>query len=263
MAYEFIVVEKRDKMTVVTINRPDVMNAMHLPACQELDEAFNEFSQDPEAWVAIITGAGERAFCVGNDLKWQAKHGIEVFEEGLKALKGGYGGIALRFDCFKPIIAAVNGFALGGGFEIAMACDIVISAENAKFGLPEPRVGLMAKAGGVHRLPRQIPFHLAMGFMLTGRQMTAQQAHQLGIVNEVVPPADLMATAERWAREILECAPLAVRATKEASLKGLTLSVEEAVGKTIPEMVTMMKSEDFVEGPRAFSEKRKPQWKGK
>ncbi len=263
MAYEFIVVEKRDKMTVVTINRPDVMNAMHLPACQELDEAFNEFSQDPEAWVAIITGAGERAFCVGNDLKWQAKHGIEVFEEGLKALKGGYGGIALRFDCFKPIIAAVNGFALGGGFEIAMACDIVISAENAKFGLPEPRVGLMAKAGGVHRLPRQIPFHLAMGFMLTGRQMTAQQAHQLGIVNEVVPPADLMATAERWAREILECAPLAVRATKEASLKGLTLSVEEAVGKTFPEMVTMMKSEDFVEGPRAFSEKRKPQWKGK
>lgn len=263
MAYEFIVVEKRDKMTVVTINRPDVMNAMHLPVCQELDEAFNDFSQDPEAWVAIITGAGERAFCVGNDLKWQTKHGIEVFEEGLKSLKGGYGGITLRFDCFKPIIAAVNGFALGGGFEIAMACDIVISAENAKFGLPEPRVGLMAKAGGVHRLPRQIPFHLAMGFMLTGRQMTAQQAHQLGIVNEVVPPADLMATAERWAREILECAPLAVKATKEASLKGLTLSVEEAVGKTFPEMVTMMKSEDYVEGPRAFSEKRKPQWKGK
>ena len=263
MAYEFIVVEKREKLTVVTINRPEVMNAMHLPACQELDKAFNDFSQDPEAWVAIITGAGERAFCVGNDLKWQAKVGIEVFEEGLKSLKGGYGGITLRFDCFKPIIAAVNGFALGGGFEIAMASDIVVAAESATFGLPEPRVGLMAKAGGVHRLPRQMPYHLAMGFMLTGRQMTAQQAQQLGIINEVVPPSDLMATAERWAMEILECAPLAVRASKEAALKGLNLPVEEAVGKTFPEMAIMMKSEDFVEGPRAFAEKRKPQWKGK
>jgi enoyl-CoA hydratase/carnithine racemase len=263
MAYEFIVVEKRGRLTVVTINRPAVMNTMHLSACQELDEAFNDFSEDPGAWAAIITGAGERAFCAGNDLKWQAKHGVEVFEKGLKSLKGGYGGITLRFDCFKPVIAAVNGFALGGGFEIVMACDIVIAVESATFGLPEPRVGLMAKAGGVHRLPRQMPYHLAMGFMLTGRQMTAQQAHQLGIVNEVVSRAELMPAAERWAMEILECAPLAVRASKEATLQGFSLSLEKAISTTFPGMVTMMESEDYVEGPRAFSEKRKPQWKGK
>lgn len=263
MAYEFIEVEKREHLTVVTINRPEVMNALHLPACQELDKAFNDFWEDSDAWVAIITGAGDRAFSAGNDLKWQTQHGIDALEKGLQALKGGFGGITRLFDCFKPIIAAVNGFALGGGFEIVLSCDIVVAAEQATFGLPEPRVGLIAGAGGIHRLPRQIPYHMAMGLMLTARRITAQQAYDLGVVNEVVSSADLMDVAEHWATDILKCAPLAVRACKEVAIQGLGLPLDEAISKPYQVMVNLLKSEDLVEGARAFSERRKPQWKGR
>jgi enoyl-CoA hydratase/carnithine racemase len=263
MSYRFIKVEKKQHLSIITINRPEVLNSLHPPACQELDEAFNEFSTDPEAWVAILTAAGEKAFCAGNDLKWQAEHGGEAVREGLKALKGGFGGITRRFDCFKPFVAAVNGFALGGGLELALACDIIIAAEHATFGLPEPRVGMIAGAGGVHRLPRQIPYHLAMGLLLTGRRITAREALQTGLLNEVVPAQELMPTAERWAAEIVECAPLALRACKGAVLQGLELSLEKAVDTEFKEIIDMRQSEDFTEGPRAFAQKRKPQWKGR
>ncbi|MFH1350985.1 MAG: enoyl-CoA hydratase-related protein [Pseudomonadota bacterium] len=263
MAFEFLRYEKREHLVVLTINRPEVMNCLHLPANQELDKAFDDFSDDHDAWVAIITGAGDRAFSAGNDLKWQAQHGMDALQAGLKSLKGGFGGITRRFDCFKPIIAAVNGFALGGGFEIALSCDIIVAAEHATFGLPEPRVGLIAGAGGVHRLPRHMPYHMAMGLMLTGRQIRAQEAYQLGVVNEVVPSDGLMEAAERWAMEIMACAPLAVRACKEVSLKGMGLTLEEAVTRTYSAISGLFKSEDLVEGARAFSEKRKPQWKGR
>jgi crotonobetainyl-CoA hydratase len=263
MQYNFIRLEKREHLTIVTINRPEVMNALHPLACRELDEAFNEFSADPDAWVAIVTGAGDRAFCAGNDLKWQAEHGAETMRKMREALKGFFGGITRRYDCFKPMIAAVNGLALGGGFEIALACDIIIAAENAAFGLPEPRFGLMARAGGAVRLPRQIPYHLAMGLILTGRRISAQEAYRLGLVNEVVPVAQLMPAAERWAAEILECAPLALKAAKESVLLGLNLPLEEAIPKIFSGIATMHESEDYVEGPRAFAEKRKPQWKGR
>jgi len=261
MAYEFIIVEKRDHLTIVTINRPQVMNALHVPANRELDEAFNEFSEDPNAWVAIITGAGKRAFSAGNDLKWQAEHGGTAVREGVAALKGGIGGITKRFDCFKPIIAAVNGFALGGGFEIVLACDVTVAVESATFGLPEPRVGLVARGGGMHRLPRQIPYRQAMGMLLTGRRINAQEALQMGLINQIVAPGDLMAEAERWASEILECSPFALRATKEAVLKGLGLTLEEAMEKEFPGMKALWESEDYKDGPRAFAEKRTPPWK--
>lgn len=263
MSYEFIKVERKEHVTIVTINRPEVMNAIHPPCSQELDHAFNDFAEDPDQWVAIVTGAGDRAFSAGNDLKWQAQHGGEAVREGMKGIKGGFGGITSRFDCFKPMIAAVNGFALGGGFEIALSCDILIAAENASFGLPEPTVGLMAGAGGVHRLPRVIPYHLAMGLILTARRIPAQEALKMGIVNEVVPLAELIPTAERWAAQILECAPLSVRASKEAATTGLGLPLQEAMKKTYPGAVAMSQSEDFKEGPKAFAEKRKPQWKGR
>ncbi len=263
MNYEFIKVENKDHLTIITINRPQVMNALHPPAHQELDDAFNRFADDPDAWVAILTGAGDKAFSAGNDLKWQAQHGGEALHQALQKLKGGFGGITFRFDLFKPVIAAVNGLALGGGLECVLACDIIIAAENASFGLPEPTVGMIAGAGGVHYLPRAIPFHLAMGMLLTAQRISAQEALRVGLVNQVVPLDQLMATAEAWAEKILACSPLAIRATKEAALKGLAMPLEQAARTRFPSQVALYQSEDFIEGPKAFAEKRRPQWKGK
>ena len=257
MDLQFIKYEKRDHIAFITMNRPEVMNALHPPCHEELERVFDDFAADDESWVAILSGAGDKAFSAGNDLKWTAQHGVPTLP------KSGFGAITRRFDLVKPLIAAVNGFALGGGFEIALACDIVIAAEHARFGVPEPRVGLMAAAGGVHRLPRQIPLKIAMGMMLTGRHITAAEAQRIGIVNEVVPAKDLMATAESWAREILECSPLSVRASKQAAMASIHLPVEEAMATHLDAETKLWASEDSREGPRAFAEKRKPVWKGR
>ena len=255
---EFCNTDRDGRIFTVTINRPKVMNSLHPPANVELGEVFDGFSADPELWVAIITGAGDRAFSAGNDLKFQA-----AGERGLEVPRRGFGGLTSRFGNSKPVIAAVNGVAMGGGFEIALACDLIVASENAVFALPEPRVGLAALAGGMHRLPRQIGLKQAMGMLLTGRRVSAQEGLELGFVNEVVPAAELMAAARRWADQIVECAPLSVRATKQSVLEGLAYaSLEEAMGARYEDVYSMLKSRDFVEGPRAFAEKRKPQWKG-
>jgi enoyl-CoA hydratase/carnithine racemase len=211
--------------------------------------------------VAIFTGAGQKAFSAGNDLK--ATAAATARGEKPTLLDVPFGGITSGFECDKPIIAAVNGFALGGGFEIAQACDLIIAVEHASFGQPEPRMGLIAGAGGVHRLPAQIPLKQAMGLLLTGRQITAQEAYRLGLVNEIVPAAQLMAAAERWANEIMECSPLSVRLTKEAVLARLSLPVEEAMRQDRPHLQRLFTSQDFVEGPKAFAEKRKSRWTGR
>ncbi len=256
---EFCSAERDGRILTVTIRRPEVMNALHPPANFELEKVFDEFAADPELWVAILTGAGERAFSAGNDLKFQAQA-----TSRLEMAKSGFGGLTSRFDNTKPVIAAVNGLALGGGFEIALACDIVIASKNASFGLPEPRVGLAALAGGIHRLPRQIPLKQAMGMLLTGRRVSAEEGLAMGFVNEVVPVAGLMAAARKWADEIVKCSPLSVRGTKQAALQGLErASIEEAMGARYEAIVEMLKSEDFIEGPRAFAEKRDPVWKGR
>ncbi|MDH3211752.1 MAG: enoyl-CoA hydratase-related protein [Myxococcales bacterium] len=256
---EFCQVERDGRILTVTMDRPEVMNALHPPANFELEKVFDEFAAEPDLWVAILTGAGDRAFSAGNDLKHQASVGA-----GIKLAATGFAGLTSRFDNPKPVIAAVNGLALGGGFEIALACDLVIASENASFGLPEPRVGLAALGGGMHRLPRQIPLKHAMGMLLTGRRVSAQEGLALGFVNEVVPPERLLDAARCWADQILECAPLSVRASKQCALQGLEEGgVEQAMKGRYDALRAMIQSADFTEGPRAFAEKRKPQWQGR
>ncbi|MDP6951167.1 MAG: enoyl-CoA hydratase-related protein, partial [Alphaproteobacteria bacterium] len=213
--YEFLTVAREERLTIVTINRPEVYNALHSPAHAEFEKVFNDFAADPEQWVGIVTGAGDKAFSAGNDLKYQAAGGSR------QRVPTGFAGLTNRYDLDKPLIAAVNGFAMGGGFEIALACDLIVASSTAVFALPEPKVGLAALAGGVHRLPRQIGLKRAMGMMLTGRRVSAEEGEAFGFVNEVVEPEDLMAVARRWAEQIVECAPLSVRATKQAAMNGL------------------------------------------
>jgi crotonobetainyl-CoA hydratase len=260
MGYEFIRLDREGPISVLTLNRPQVMNAVHSPMHFEMAQALDAFADDPEQWVMIITGAGERAFSAGNDLKWQASGGE------MKSPPSGFAGLTSRFDLSKPLIAAVNGVAMGGGFEIALACDLIIAAESAVFALPEPRVGLAALAGGLHRLPRTIGLKRAMGMILTARRVSAREGADLGFVNEVVAPAELMAAARRWAGLIAECSPMSIRASKAAVLKGLDEPTLEAAlkGQTrYPEVAALFRSEDFREGPAAFAEKRPPQWRGR
>jgi crotonobetainyl-CoA hydratase len=260
MAYEFVTVERDGPVTTVTLNRPEVMNALHSPAHFELAEVFDTFAADPEQWVAIVTGAGDRAFSAGNDLKHQAGGGK------MESPPSGFAGLTSRFDLTKPLIAAVNGVAMGGGFEIALACDIIIASETATFALPEPRVGLAALAGGLHRLPRAIGTKRAMGMILTGRRVSAAEAQELGFVNAVAAPQDLMRTAREWADQIVALSPMSVRASKEAVYKGLDEPTLEAAIRgqgRYPAVASLFRSEDFVEGPLAFSQKRAPQWKGR
>jgi crotonobetainyl-CoA hydratase len=262
MSYDHVIYEKRGHVAYVTLNRPERMNALDNHSHRELIEIFDDFASDPHAWVAIVTGAGDRAFCAGNDLKATA----QASANGEKRVDSSsrFAAITRGYSCPKPLIAAVNGVAAGGGFEIALACDIVIASDTARFGLPEPRVGLIAGAGGIHRLVRQIPLKHAMGMLLTGRLVPAPEAYRLGLVNEVVPAAELMPTAERWADEILECSPLLTQLTKEAAREGYGLDVDEAIARDWEHRIPrMLASHDYIEGPRAFAEKRRPSWTGR
>jgi dehydration protein DpgD len=262
MSYEHVIYDKRDHVAYVTLNRPRRMNALDARSHAELIEIFDDFAADDDAWVAIITGAGDRAFCAGNDLKATAAASANGRRHAGPDAR--FAAITRGYDCPKPLIAAVNGVAAGGGFEIALACDIVIAADTARFGLPEPRVGLIAGAGGIHRLTRQIPLKHAMGLLLTGRLIPAEEGHRLGFVNEVVPAAELMDAAQRWAGEILECSPLLLRLTKESAQDGFGRSIDDALARDWEERIPrMLVSHDHAEGPKAFVSKRKPSWTGR
>lgn len=255
--FEYCKVTREGRLMVVTINRPAVLNALHRPANLELQKVFDAFSSDPGLWVAIITGAGERAFSAGNDLKYQASG------NDTSVPAAGFGGLTGRFDLDKPVIAAVNGIAMGGGFELALACDILVADETAIFALPEPQVGLAATAGGLLQLPRKIHMKQAMGMILTGRRVSAAEGSQLGFVNETAPQGEALSVATRWANEILRCSPIAVRAAKSLatrSVLGEDFPQSYATQKTQPALRALYQSQDFIEGPRAFAEKRAPVW---
>jgi acetyl-CoA C-acetyltransferase len=257
--YQFCRVERLGHLQIITIRRPTVLNALHPPAARELADVFDRYESDPDAWVAIVTGEGERAFCVGNDLKYEAANGAQY-----SLPSSGFGGLTARYDMAKPVIAAVNGIAAGGGFELALACDIIIAAEHAEFTLPEVRLGLAALAGGVHRLPRAIGIQRAMGIVLTGRRVSAIEAQALGFVNEVVPSAELLTASRVWAEEIIRASPISVRTSKSVMLAGLERAgVREANEAHYPAVDALLASEDVHEGPAAFLEHRPPVWKGR
>lgn len=246
---------------VVTIDRPRVLNALDEPTHHALAAIFDRFAADAALRVAILTGAGERAFCVGSDLK--AKAAKSSAAEDMPA--SGFAGITKRFDCPKPIIAAVNGAAIGGGTEIVLACDLAVAADHATFGLPEPHVGLAALGGGgLQRLIRQISAKAAMDLILTGRTISAGEALRLGLIYEVVPRVELMGRARALADMIVRGAPLAIEASKAVALASLSApDLETAIRDVHPLAARMLASEDACEGPKAFAEKRPPVWAGR
>ena len=254
--------EKKDRIAYITLNRPEVLNAENNQVKRELAEIFRDFQDDPDVWIGIVSGAGTRGFCAGSDIKEMvelAKSGADPFASAEpEPLQEGL------MDVWKPLIAAVQGWCVGGGLELALVCDIRIATEDARFGLMEPRDGWTAGGGGTIRLPNQIPFAVAMEIILTGDTIDARRAYEVGLINQVVPSLEeLMPAAERMAERILACAPLAVRYSKEQAWRSFNLP--NYLGLPLRKLGAMEigNSTDAREGAKAFAEKRKPNWQGK
>lgn len=245
--------EKEGKIAIITINRPEAFNALSMQVHKEMIRALLDFRDDPHLWVAVITGAGDKSFSAGQDIK-------EFSAEPIPAEELVY---RLPDKIWKPIIAAINGWCLGGGLELALACDIRIAAEHCRFGQPEINIGYMPGGGGTQRLPRFIPRAIASEMLLTGEPINAQEAYRVGLINRVVPLDKLMATAKEMAEVICKKGPLGVRASKEAMIRGYSMPLEEGLKVEGKLNNSLRFTEDFMEGATAFKEKRQPQYKGK
>ena len=256
--------EVEGRVARITINRPEVRNCLGPYVLWELSKHFDEVERNDDIWIAVITGAGDRSFCAGADLKF---HQVEAQMthselEDLKRKREESVSLNRRWYFPKPVIARVNGYAVGGGLELALSCDIVVATDHAELGLPEPKRGLVAGAGGVHRLPRQIGLKPAMGYLLTGRHIPAPRAYELGLINDVVPFDQLDTTVNSYIEDMLACAPLSVRATKEMVMRGLDHTLQDAFESQYVWERRRQSSPDAKEGPRAFAEKRAPVWQG-
>lgn len=262
MSHDSVTCQKAGHIAYLTINRPHVLNAMDITAHEALSEHLDRCESDNSVRAVVLTGAGDRAFSAGRDLKALAEenemNGAEKLAFSARWAK--IRRLTDRFDFYKPLVARVNGLALGGGFELALACDIIIAADNATFAFPEPKRGFLPLAGGVHRLPRQLPLKIAMGQLMTGRQMTSERAYALGLINAIARPNDLDTEVARWIADILACSPLALRAIKQCVALGLNKALPEAMTGCYPLQVQCIGGRDAVEGPRAFVEKRSPVW---
>jgi enoyl-CoA hydratase/carnithine racemase len=264
--YENILYEQRGRIAIITINRPDRMNAINPETSAELQHAWNRFKDADDAWVAILTGAGDRAFSAGNDLVASARAGrgeAPQTAEARAAQRAPFGGNTRGLELWKPTIAAINGYCLAGGLEMALACDIRIAVEHAQFGLPEVTWALIPGAGGTQRLPRNLPRAVAMDMILTAERIDAQAAFRWGLVSRLVPAAELMPTALRVAETICTRGPMAVRWAKESITRGLDMTIDQGLALESHFGRMVAASEDAKEGPRAFAEKRTPNFKGR
>lgn len=261
--FEKIIFEKEGRLALITINRPDRLNAIDPQTGYELRAAFCAFRDDPDLWVAILTGAGDRAFSTGNDLVAMAETTSGRRREREEVTRTPFGGITRDFECWKPIIAAINGYCLAGGLEVAVCCDIRVAAEHAQFGVPEVTRGIIPGAGGTQRLPRMLPKGIALELLITGARFDAQWALRHGLVNYVVPADQVVPKARELAQTICENGPLAVRAAKQSALQGLEMSLEDGLKQEIEFSRKVIGTEDAREGPLAFAQKRKAEYKGR
>lgn len=252
-----------DHVARITIDRPERLNAVDEATERELQRVWTDIESRDDIWCAVLTGGGEKAFCVGADVKATAEEGVTGIDYWLAPRPGGFGGIATRGGLTVPVIGRVNGHALGGGFEMTLGCDIIVASDNATFGLPEPRIGFIPLDGGMVQLTRQIPYRRAMGILLTGGRFSAAEALEFGLVNEVVAPDALDEAVDRWVDQVLLCAPHSLRAVKAVVRQTAHLSVDDAMARRLPELTHAFVADDREEGVRAFVEKRRPNWQGR